>query len=112
MSLRTKSRIPASTSEAARSESGSIASVFSERMAFMAWSPVFRVERVFRTTKVSGDIRAFDLDGIATNVRHCSFFQETRRTRPARLPAALESGRDGLVGEAERRFGDRAGDAD
>jgi hypothetical protein len=27
-----------------------------------------------RTTKVSGDITAFDFDGIATNVRHCSFF--------------------------------------
>src|SRR5665647_207800 len=123
MSLRTKSRMPASTSEtAARLESSSgdsIDSIFSERMTVIGCSPVSRSDAsVPRTTKVAVGLSGLPIltasgpiCGNARSLLRCSGTETTAR-RYRRSPAALESGGEALVGGAQRRLADRARYAD
>src|ERR1700680_1522314 len=117
MSLRTKSRMPASTSEtAARSVSSSVESIFSERMAFIGYSPVSRLSE--RTSparrKLAGPSGLPILTASRPICGNARSFLGIRRSarRPAALPAALEPGADAPAGRALRGFADRAGDAD
>src|SRR6202795_565610 len=125
MSLRTKSRMPASTSEtAARLESSSvdsIDSIFSERMAVIGCSPVSRSgASVPRTTKVAVGLSGLPIltgsgpiCGNARSLLRCSGNAPGQpRARSRRSPAALESGGEALAGGAQRRLADRARDAD
>src|ERR1700679_1068372 len=119
MSLRTKSRMPASTSEtAARLESSSVVSIFSARMAFIGYSPVSVVcgrgcpphdeseaapsglPILTASRPMCGNARSFP--GIGGN---------RQAGRTPRLPAGLEPGAERLVCGPLRRFADRGRDA-
>src|SRR5215212_12259000 len=127
MSLRTNSRMPASTSDtAARSLSTSgVSSICSGRMvAFIGNSSVSlsgergspphdEVERgpsalpiLAASCPIYGIGRSFSRDG---------YFQAGKRIKSAQLrplPAAFEPGAEALVGGTRRRFADRARDGD
>src|SRR3954464_11214136 len=123
MSLRTKSRMPASTSDtAARLVSTStVSSMSSERMvAFIGYSSVSHSQAsadVPRTTKWYGAIWTADFDRIWANMRQCWIIPgmagkgRGRRGR-RRLPAALETGREALAGGAGGGLADRARNGD
>src|SRR3984957_3311049 len=110
MSLRTKSRMPASTSEAAaRSVSSLVDSIFSGRMAFIGCFPCFASvasagvpphERCL--TGPSG------LPILAASRPICGNAGAFAWHRA--LPTLLETGGNALVGDAERGLRDRAGD--
>src|SRR6185436_2819002 len=126
MSLRTNSRMPASTSDtAARSPSASgVSSIWSGRMvAFIVNSSVsLSGERGNpRTTKYIVPICAADFGRIWANLRQWWIILAGRRLQAGKsvklgqlppLPTAFEPCAEALVGGAGWRFADRAGDGD
>src|SRR5581483_4295635 len=109
MSLRTKSRIPASTSEAATdSVSSSIVSIFSERMAFICFFPCFASVASAespRTTNLTPPSGLPILAGSRPIYGNAGAFAGLVGDR---LPALFEAGGDAFVGDAQRRLRDRA----
>src|SRR5438034_9079998 len=114
MSLRTNSRMPASTSVAAATPpSASVSPVFSERMTLIGLSPLSGLgAHTPAPRSFSVIIRRSEFDHNAASLRHGWMIPRLCRGSALDLPASLEACADALAGCALRGLADRSGDAD